>query len=187
MMKEAYTESIFYAAAVLLFVILANVTMMGVLGGLLVRTVATTADVEKEEKSVKHTVDKVDSIWEEFCSIDADEDGKLSHSELCDLVQNDEVCKLLSTTGVDLDAVVNLSGSIFKQYGGALSKSQFTRMLLDMRSKNAARVRDHVETRRFTQAEIYAAISALTNGEEQEEEVSKQSIMTCQWSESQIF
>merc|ERR1719198_645139 len=145
--KEAYSENIFYAAFLLGFVILANVTMMGVLGGLLVRTVATTADVEKEEKSMQYIVEMMESLWEMVIGLDTDLDGQISHSELCNLVQDVQACRMLQSTGVDLDGLVNLSGSIFRQHGGSLNRGQFTSMLLDLRGKNVAKVKDHVETR----------------------------------------
>merc|ERR1712113_371912 len=160
MMREAYSESIFYAACILAYVLLANVTMMGILGGLLVRTVATVADVEKEEKGIMFMKETMSTLWDKTLAVDENCDGKLSHAELTDLVTDEEACRLLDATGVDLDGLVNLSQSIFRQYGGALTKGQFIKVLLDLRGKNAAKVKDHVETRRFIFAEMQNALQS---------------------------
>jgi len=66
LMREAYAEHPFNAFLLLLFVLLANVTMMGILAGILVQTVRTVAEVEREEKTVRELVKTIKELWTLF-------------------------------------------------------------------------------------------------------------------------
>merc|ERR550532_1504350 len=63
LIREAYKESFLYAGMVLCFVLLSNVTMMGVLAGLLVQTVKTVAETEKEAKTLKDLFRTMEALW----------------------------------------------------------------------------------------------------------------------------
>merc|ERR1712232_260965 len=65
-MRETWSESPLAAVLLFVFVATANITMMGVLGGLLVHTVRTVAEVEKEEHAVKDALARFDALWKNF-------------------------------------------------------------------------------------------------------------------------
>jgi len=147
--REATSEHIFYGFLILVFVLVANITMMGVLGGLLVQTVKTVAEVEKEEAQVKRVARKMDELWADIVR------GETRTDSICEgqlknfLRKRRDLPKKLQDVGVDVEALVSASGFIFDQHEGQLGKPQLKRMVLDLRGKNAAKVKDHVETRRF--------------------------------------
>merc|ERR1711933_278163 len=51
LIREAYQEHPIYSLFMFFFALLANVTMMGVVGGLLVQTIKKVAEVEEVEKN----------------------------------------------------------------------------------------------------------------------------------------
>lgn len=146
LIKEASQDSLVYSALLLLFVLLANITVMGVLGGLLVQTVKTVAELEKEERQVKSMARMLDDLWG---VLHEDDDSHIREVHLQKLLTDPNAAKALQVNGVDLDGLVDTAHFTFEQHDGTLSKPEFKRMVLDLRGKNAAKVKDHVETRRF--------------------------------------
>mmetsp|Transcript_66794 Transcript_66794/g.186368 ORF Transcript_66794/g.186368 Transcript_66794/m.186368 type:complete len:587 (+) Transcript_66794:91-1851(+) len=159
-MLEAQAEHLAYALLLLLFVLLANVTMMGVLGGLLVHTVKTVADIGHEERTVKHISAKTDEFWSSFHGHE-NAVGSISELGMRVMLADKSVAQTLANVGVDVQGLLDVSGFIFEQNEGTLSKASFKRMLLDLRSKNTARVKDHMDTRRLLHAQLQRIASML--------------------------
>lgn len=146
--REANDEHPVFASLLLIFVLLANVTVMGVLAGLLVQTVKTVSEVEKEEVVVRSITDKMDELWEQVVVHDDNCDGLIDIHELPCLLSDETLAKSLHSVGIDLEGLVDIS-SLHLQQHAYMTKPQFKRMALELRSKEVAKVKDHVETRKF--------------------------------------
>lgn len=144
-----------------LFVLVANITMLGVLTGLLVQTVRTTAEVEKESSVVRHVSDVVDCFWHRLAEFDEDGDGMISESEMQELIQDLDFCRTLHALGVDIEGLIDVSQFVFQQYDGKLAKRDFKKVVLELRGKQHAKVKDHVETRKFVHTCIEEAVKHL--------------------------
>lgn len=155
--REAWSESPIYAVLLFLFVLLANVTMMGVLTGLLVQTVKTVAEVEKEEKQFKHMNATMANFWRALASADEDGDGNIDEQELHKMLEDVKNTKILQKMDVDVESLVNLSAFIFEQHGGRLTQPEFTTVVMDLRGSRKATVKDHVETRKFFRSQLKLA------------------------------
>jgi len=155
--REAWGESPVYAVLLFLFMLLANVTMMGVLTGLLVQTVKTVAEVEKEEKHVKQMRSTMETFWEAMRMADEDGDGNIDEKELHTMLENARTTKILHKMDVDVESLINLSGFIFENHGGRLNKEIFTTVVMDLRGSKKATVKDHVETRKFFSSQLKLA------------------------------
>merc|ERR1712232_350861 len=154
-MRETYDESPLAAVFLFVFVVTANITMMGVLGGLLVHTVRTVAEIEKEEHAVKDGLARFDCLWETFLKRhDVNGDGRISASELKLLFCDRKSKCILEQVDVDFNDLEDVSEFVFQEHGGTLSKSQLQKTILEFRSRNTAKVKDHVVTRRFFQSEL---------------------------------
>jgi len=154
LMRAAWDEHPIYGMMMLLFVLAANVTMLGVLTGLLVQTVKTVAEIEKEEKSVMQLVGSMDDLWKLMLSYDYDLDGKIDVSEFRDLLAVKETALLMQTLDVDVEGLANVAAFVFEQNRGFLRRKEFLQMVLDLRNSKKATVKDHIETRKF----VYAAL-----------------------------
>jgi len=146
--REAGSEHPIYGAALLLFALLANVTIMGVLGGLLVQTVKTVAEVEKEEHQIRRAAKALDEVWDDI-TYNETEKNVISEGQLRMYLSMGEGTKVLQEVGVDLEGLGFVSGFVFEQHGGYLTKPQLMHMVVDLRGNNTAKVKDHVGTRRF--------------------------------------
>eukprot|EP00928_Gymnodinium_smaydae_P027304 TRINITY_DN21154_c0_g1_i1.p1 TRINITY_DN21154_c0_g1~~TRINITY_DN21154_c0_g1_i1.p1 ORF type:complete len:559 (-),score=58.93 TRINITY_DN21154_c0_g1_i1:173-1819(-) len=151
--RESNVESWSLSVVVFLFVLAANITLMGVLTGLLVHTVKTTAEVEKEEALVRHISDTVDLMWNSV-NFDTDGDGLMSEPELMAIVDNPTFQMSLERVGVDMVALLDVSTFVFEEYGNdnKLDKKGLKKVLFSLRGNQPARVKDHVETRKHVRS-----------------------------------
>jgi len=146
--REANGEHWIYAVAVFVFVLLANVTLMGLLAGVLVQTVKTVAEVENEKKMVFRNFTTMDDFWE-LLALAESRDGCVSEVELHRLLADTDAPKILKKMDVDVETLVNLSEFVFGQHGGRMTRHDFNKLVLDLRSTQKATLKDHVETRHF--------------------------------------
>merc|ERR1712217_162529 len=91
----------------------------------------------------------MEELWDLMSLYDANNDELISTLELGKLLLDKHTVKVLKSIDVDLDGLVNVAEFFFEEHGGSMTKPEFKRMVLDMRSKNPAKVKDHVETRKF--------------------------------------
>lgn len=164
-MRDANKESFFLAVAIFLFVLIANLTMMGLLTGVLVQSVRAHADHEQEELLVRRINQVVDDIWEHISHFDQDRDGRINETEMLSLIQNKQFARALQSMDVDLQGFLDLSGYMYKQMGcqkaGGLKKRDFKKMIFDLRGKSQAKVKHHIETRHLICSFVQELIETL--------------------------
>jgi len=154
LIREAHAEHPAYALLLLLFVLLANVTMMGILAGILVQTVRTVAEVEREEKSVRDLVKTMESLWNMVSQNDQDQDGKISWDEFAKMITGRDTARIMRAMDVDVEGLLNVASFVFDQYHGRMGREEFLQMVLDLRGNKKATVKDHMETRKFIHSQI---------------------------------
>merc|ERR1719362_2394920 len=154
LIREAYKESAAFAGLLLAFVLLSNVTMMGVLAGLLVQTVKTVAEAEKEEKTLKDLVSTMDTLWAWALKHDEDKSGTIDEMEFRNMIGFKETAKILRRMNVDVEGLVSVASFVFQQHEGKLDKKNFMNMVLDLRGSQKATVKDHMESRKHLHAEL---------------------------------
>lgn len=157
LIREAYKESVVYAGLLLCFVLLANVTMMSVITGVLVQTVKTVAGAEKEEKSVKDLISTMDALWHSAMKHNEGVSGTIDEVDLRNMMSIKETALIMRQMDVDVEGMETVSGFIFEQHGGRLSRKDFLKMVLDLRGSQKATVKDHIETRKFVHADLKRA------------------------------
>jgi len=153
-MRAAWDEHPVLGVMVLVFVLLSNVTFFGVLTGLLVQTVKTVAEIENEEKSVKQLVCSMEELWNLMIGGDTDDDGKINVFEFTDLMSDKQTAKVLCALDLDVEGLASVASFVFEQHEGHLGRKEFLQMVLDVRNSKKATVKDHIETRKFTQAAL---------------------------------
>jgi hypothetical protein len=162
-MYEADEEHLIYACLLLLFVLFSNITVMGVLAGSLVQAIKTVAEVEKADNAMKNVGTALDKLWEDFdrhiSSPDDSDQAAVTEEDLrkhFDSIFCEQRTKgnfwfkdALERIDVDSLGLRDVMGFILETNGGKLTESVFKKMVLDLRSKNLAKVKDHVATRKF--------------------------------------
>jgi len=150
---------------ILLFVLWSNVTMLGILTGLLVQTVKTVADLEREEKSVKTCFKTMEELWHIFLlDADANNDCKISMDEFLDWMSLKETARVMRSLDIDVEGLVSTSAFVFEQHQGRLARMDFMDMLHNLRNGKKATVKDHIETRKFTQAALLGILNGAVGG-----------------------
>merc|ERR550534_1159048 len=108
LMREAWAVQPFSGLLMLLFVLLANITMLGVLTGLLVQTVKTVAEVEKEEKTVQQLVSTMGELWKELITHDRNSNGTVEREEFNELLSSKETARVMHTLDIDVEGLASV-------------------------------------------------------------------------------
>jgi len=137
--------SFLLAVLFFVFVLLAALTVMNMLIGVLCEIVSAVAATEKEELLVSYVKGKLEDTLTE---IDKDGDGKISKDEFENLLDSKQACMALSDVGVDVVGLVDFADVIFEAEE-SLTLSQFMDVVLQLRSKNTATVKDIIELRKL--------------------------------------
>lgn len=159
-------ESIFIGCLFFVFVLLAFITIMNMLVGVLVEVVGVVATVEKESNQVQavkmvlvRLLDELDSEWEG----DGKFDGKFSQDHFRDLIAGRRAGKMLHEVGVDAVALIDYADFVFRDQQ-KLDFADLLDLLLQLRGGNSTKVKDLVELRKFLQVEmrrLEATVSSL--------------------------
>merc|ERR1740123_1043794 len=139
--KEHYV----FVALFFVFVLLAALTVMNMLIGVLCEVVSAVAATEREEMLVGFVNRKVRRIVEE---LDTDGGGRISKDEFCKILENMEAVRALQDVGVDVVGLVDFADVIFDE-DDELSFPRFMEVVLQLRGSNTATVKDIVDLRKL--------------------------------------
>lgn len=132
-----------------LYVLLAALTVMNMLIGVLCEVVSAVAATEREEMLVGYVHRKVHKIVEE---LDKDGGGSISKDEFVQILENIEAVKALQDVGVDVVGLVDFADVIFEG-DEELSFTKFMEVVLQLRGSNTATVKDIVDLRKLVHTE----------------------------------
>lgn len=134
-----------YSIMFFLFVLLAALTLMNMLIGVLCEVVSAVAATEREEMLVGYVNRKVRQIVEE---LDKDGGGSISKDEFAHILENRDAIGALQDVGVDVVGLVDFADVIFEDQE-ELSFSKFMEVVLQLRGSNTATVKDIVDLRKL--------------------------------------
>jgi hypothetical protein len=143
-------EDLFFATFFFIFVLLAYVTIMNMLIGVLVEVVAVVASVEKETNQVA-AVKRVMEKW----APEADTNGDciFDVNEFKTMLNKDGCAKDLKEVGVDPIALIDHADFVYRNKD-ALTFSELLSVVLGLRGRNDAKVQDLVQMRKFLHIEM---------------------------------
>lgn len=141
-------------ALLLLFVLyigLANLTVMNMLVGVLCDVISAVSETEKEEMSIAYANQKLAQLMRH---IDTDGDLEVSRDEFIKILENPQAVQVLDDVGVDTLALVDCVDFIFDTLDDdghplPIPFTDFMGVVLDLRGSNIATVKDIVELRKF--------------------------------------
>jgi hypothetical protein len=143
-------EDFFFALFFFLFVLLAYVTIMNMLIGVLVEVVSVVASVEKETYQVA-AVKRVLQKWAPHA--DKNGDNMINVNEFKDMLSNDGCAKDLNDVGVDAIALIDAADFVYRDKD-TLTFSDLLTVVLGLRGKNETKVQDIVQLRKFLHVEL---------------------------------
>jgi len=137
-------ESIFLGGLLLTFVLLASLTVMNMLIGVLVEVVSVVARLEKETLVVNFVTARLQAV---IRLIDPCFEGQITRQTFASMLSHPEALTALNEVGVDVVALVDLSDFIFERHD-ALCFSDFMEEVVQLRGSNTATVKHIVDLRK---------------------------------------
>mmetsp|Transcript_117894 Transcript_117894/g.227341 ORF Transcript_117894/g.227341 Transcript_117894/m.227341 type:complete len:237 (+) Transcript_117894:1-711(+) len=150
--NEIGAESWLFRAIFLLHILLASLTVLNMLVGVLVEVVSVVSAVEKEQLQVNFVKARLCQIISDL-NLDADNNGMVSLEEFELLLEKPQATRALRDVGVDVVGLVDFKDYIFVD-DHALSFSQFMEVVLSLRGTNKATVKDVVDVRKLLRTEL---------------------------------
>lgn len=143
----------------LLFVLLATLTVMNMLVGILCQIVSVVSTVEKEELTVTYVKNRLMVL---FKGADSDHSCKICKEEFNVLLAKREAALIIREIGVDVVGLVDFADFIFEEQE-ELSFGDFMELVLSLRGSNMATVKDIIDLRKFTLTTMKAELSHWKN------------------------
>lgn len=142
--RMCFKESIFFGLLLLLFVVVAPLTIMNMLVGVLVEVVGIVAAAEQDSATVRMITD---SLREALTALDENGDEMLSTDEFTKLLKMPEVITIFNDADIDIVALARDPDIIFAGDLEMGFKDFFDEVLL-LRGTNSATVKDVVQLRK---------------------------------------
>lgn len=152
LIEECAREGWVYKTVALVYILLAGLTVMNMLVGVLCEVVSVVSSVEKESLLVNYVKGTLQHMLA-TSGIDVDGDQRIAKNEFGSLLQFEGAAKAIQEVGVDVVGLMDFTDFIFKD-GKALSFPEFMDMILQLRGTNTATVKDIVDLRRYVTIEL---------------------------------
>jgi len=133
-------------------VLLASLTVMNMLVGVLVEVVSVVSSVEKEAMQVNFVKERLSRIVENFKE-GAGVHTQFTRAEFVMLLETPEAARALQDVGVDVVGLVDYHDFIFQEESN-FDFVNFMEMVLSLRGANTATVKDIVDLRKFLVQEM---------------------------------
>lgn len=146
-------ESMLCSILLAIFILMAALTVMNMLIGVLCEVVNAVAAVERDEMVVGRLHDQLRVLFDEQ-GLDMNGDGQISRSEFEKILEIPQAARALQDVGVDVVGLVDFAEVIFEgdpngeEPERQLSFSAFMDVVLQLRGGNTATVKDVVDCRK---------------------------------------
>eukprot|EP00439_Symbiodinium_sp_Y106_P080875 s82_g19.t2 len=145
------------------FVLLASVTIMYMLVGVLVEVMTVISATEKEGMTVSYVASTLRQLMQQ---LNYSTEVPLSQREFQALLVEEEVDRLLSGLGVDVVALVDTADVIYEdmnKMGKSMTFENLVDTILNLRGKNTATVKDVKEQARVIKSMVQHTLNANGN------------------------
>lgn len=140
-----------------LFVLLATLTVMNMLIGVLCEVVSAVADAEREEMTILYVRERLQEIVDRCCPPEADHELAITKEQFLVILQDVQAARLLTEVKVDVVGLVDLIDTIFATETGIdreLSFGDLVEVCMDQRTTNTATVKDVTDLRKYVRGRL---------------------------------
>jgi len=140
-----------------LFVLLAALTVMNMLIGVLCEVVSAVAETEHEELTIHYVRDRLQEIVNECCEFQEGEEIKINKETFLNILAYPSSAGLLNEVQVNVFGLVDLVDTIFASESGkekVLDFGDLVETMLDQRETNTATVKDVTELRKYVRGRV---------------------------------
>jgi len=135
----------FYYCIWLSFLLVAQLTIMNMLIGILCDVVSGVSETAKEEAFVKEIESQLETL---AAKLDPDGDRRVSREEFLNIMRDYNWIQALDATGVDVISFMEYASFVFED-DTDLSCDDFMRMIVQFRGDRVATVKELVSTRKY--------------------------------------
>jgi len=153
LIEDIGREHFLYRLAILVYILLASLTVMNMLVGVLCEVVSVVSAVEKETLLVNYVKQQLTPMLKASLDGFMDYNSKIGKDEFTNLLERPEAARALQDVGVDVVSLVDFTDFIFKD-GKELSFSDCMDVVLQLRGTNASTVKDVVDLRKQVLGEL---------------------------------
>eukprot|EP00927_Polykrikos_kofoidii_P043971 TRINITY_DN3807_c0_g1_i1.p1 TRINITY_DN3807_c0_g1~~TRINITY_DN3807_c0_g1_i1.p1 ORF type:complete len:892 (+),score=142.35 TRINITY_DN3807_c0_g1_i1:126-2801(+) len=147
--RDCFEEDIVFALLMVTFILIASMTLMNMLIGVLCEVVSVVSSVENEALTLNYVKYKLLSMFND-CHADPEQIHK---DEFHSILLHEASAKCFQELGVDVVGLVDYSEDIFKD-DSTLTFTEFMELVLQMRGSNGSTVKDIVDLRRYILNEL---------------------------------
>mmetsp|Transcript_64246 Transcript_64246/g.150872 ORF Transcript_64246/g.150872 Transcript_64246/m.150872 type:complete len:630 (+) Transcript_64246:66-1955(+) len=167
LLDDVGRESGMIVALFLTYVLIAAVTVMNLLIGVLCEVVTLVASAEREELLIGFVQGQLEKI---VATVDLDGNGLISHKEMKAILQDKDAVRALHSVGVDPVSLVDLADVLFplskdtddgEESRSEMTFVQFMQELLELRGKNTATVKDMITLRKVMKVQQEDLLEAI--------------------------
>eukprot|EP00931_Biecheleriopsis_adriatica_P007090 TRINITY_DN108405_c0_g1_i1.p1 TRINITY_DN108405_c0_g1~~TRINITY_DN108405_c0_g1_i1.p1 ORF type:complete len:656 (+),score=115.27 TRINITY_DN108405_c0_g1_i1:36-1970(+) len=152
--KQVGEESVPVMLMFLSVLLVAAITVMNIMIGVLCEAVSAVADTERDSMQVALVEESLKNILDD--GADEDEDGLISKEEFVKVLESRKAVCALRDIGIDVIGLVDAADSIFMScedgvtstFDRKLTFEEFMTMLLALRGENKARVKDIIDLKK---------------------------------------
>jgi len=162
MVNAVATEHIVFWPLMVTFILLAVLTLMNMLVGVLVEVVGAIASTEKESMTVLSLATEMREVMEHQ---GFDTESSISKQEFQKLLTEPEVTRIVNGVGVDVLVLLDMCETIYEDLAKTgqlgLTFEAFVDLTLNMRGTNPAKVKDVKEQLRLIKAAVADATGSV--------------------------
>jgi len=160
MMKMLMRDDLVSYSIFLVYLLIASLTIMNMLIGILCDVVSNVASSEAEDAFV-HEVEHL--VTRLMAELDEDGSGTLSKEEFDGIIMNQDMVHVLCGFGVDVVGIVDFASFLFTECD-ELSFADFLQLVVQFRESKAATVRDVMDLRKYLARELSTLEKRLHHG-----------------------
>jgi len=140
-----------------LFVLIATLTVMNMLIGVLCEVISAVAMCEHEEIQIHHLRDELQQIVDRQCDYEPDGTLKIGKANFLKILQDSAIANLLHEVKVEPLGMVDLIDTLFTNENAdelVFRFSDIIEIIMDQRSSNIATVKDATDLRKFMKGRL---------------------------------
>lgn len=145
-------ENMLYAVVLMIFIVVAAITLMNMLIGVLVEGVSTVAAVEKEGLNLSYVKEQMQRL---FLRGEKATNCELSMVDLERTLNTRQAKRVFASVGVDVQGLLDVAAFHLFRTKDTVTFPDFLELVLQLRGTNSATVRDVVNLRKFIAEEVW--------------------------------
>jgi hypothetical protein len=156
-------QGIIFAILYMSFILLASITLMNMLVGILVEVVSVTAMIEKEQMNTSHVAHELYNLLEVAGIEEWEAEEGMKADQVRSLLTTPGAARAINDVGVDVIYLVDFCDFIFTSQK-TLSFGNFVEIVMQLRGQNPSTVKDVADLRKLIVQDLFSKLAKMDAG-----------------------